>query len=63
MVLVAHSVGGIPAALAADIFPCKTAAIVFLTSSMPDTKNPPAYVVEKVHNNVSVLNVFTKKNI
>ncbi|CAH8349252.1 unnamed protein product [Eruca vesicaria subsp. sativa] len=47
-ILVAHSVGGVPAALAADIFPCKTAAIVFLTSSMPDTKNPPAYVVEKL---------------
>lgn len=53
VVLVAHSVGRIPAAHAADIFPCKTAAIVFLTSSMPDTKNPPAYVVEKVHKNVS----------
>ncbi|CAN7136797.1 unnamed protein product [Brassica rapa subsp. narinosa] len=41
-ILVAHSLGGVPAALAADIFPCKTAAIVFLTSAMPDTKNPPA---------------------
>ncbi|KAF8051834.1 hypothetical protein N665_1662s0007 [Sinapis alba] len=48
VILVAHSMGGIPAALAADIFPCKTAAIVFLTSSMPDTKNPPAYVFEKL---------------
>ena len=48
VILVAHSMGGIPAALAADIFPCNTAAIVFLTSSMHDTKNPPAYVFEKV---------------
>ncbi|CAH2061351.1 unnamed protein product [Thlaspi arvense] len=48
VVLVAHSAGGVPAALAADMFPCKIAAIVFLTSSMPDTKNPPAYVVEKL---------------
>ncbi|CAF2278233.1 BnaA04g13770D [Brassica napus] len=47
-ILVAHSLGGVPAALAADIFPCKTAAIVFLTSAMPDTKNPPAYVIEKL---------------
>ncbi|KFK32712.1 hypothetical protein AALP_AA6G278800 [Arabis alpina] len=46
-ILVAHSMGGISAALAADTFPCKTAAIVFLTSSMPDTKNSPAYVLEK----------------
>ncbi|KAL0897803.1 hypothetical protein Bca101_081764 [Brassica carinata] len=48
VVPVAHSMGGIPAALAADIFPCKTAAFVFLTSVMPDTKIPPAYVVVKL---------------
>ncbi|ESQ46293.1 hypothetical protein EUTSA_v10000487mg [Eutrema salsugineum] len=48
VILVAHSMGGIPAALAADIFPCKVAAIVSLTSSMPDTNNPPAYVFQKV---------------
>ncbi|XP_024013879.1 methylesterase 4 isoform X2 [Eutrema salsugineum] len=48
VILVAHSMGGIPAALAADIFPRKIAAIVFLTSSMPDTRNPPAYVFQKV---------------
>ncbi|KAL1221529.1 Methylesterase 4 [Cardamine amara subsp. amara] len=47
VILVAHSMGGIPAALAADIFPSKIAAIVFLTATMPDTKNPPAYVFEK----------------
>ncbi|KAJ4906072.1 Methylesterase 4 [Raphanus sativus] len=47
VILVAHSMGGISAALAADIFPCKVAAIVFLTSFMPDTRNPPAYVYEK----------------
>lgn len=41
--------GGVPAALAADIYPCKIAAMVFLTSSMHDTKNPPAYTFEKVH--------------
>lgn len=48
VILVAHSMGGIPAALAADIFPCKIAAIVFLAAFMPDTRNPPAYVFEKV---------------
>ncbi|WZZ41061.1 hypothetical protein YC2023_037320 [Brassica napus] len=46
VILVAHSMGGICAALAADIFPCKIAAIVFLTGFMPDTRNPPAYVYE-----------------
>ncbi|XP_010429309.1 PREDICTED: putative methylesterase 6 [Camelina sativa] len=46
VILVAHSMGGIPAALAADTFPCKVAAIVFLTAFMPDTRNPPAYVYE-----------------
>uniref|UniRef100_A0A1J3H7R4 Methylesterase 4 n=3 Tax=Noccaea caerulescens TaxID=107243 RepID=A0A1J3H7R4_NOCCA len=51
VILVAHSMGGIPAALAADIFPRKIAAIVFVTSFMPDTRNPPAYVIDKVHKN------------
>ncbi|CAA7033187.1 unnamed protein product [Microthlaspi erraticum] len=48
VILVAHSMGGIPAALAADIFPRKIAAIVFVTSFMPDTRNPPAYVIDKL---------------
>lgn len=48
VIIVAHSMGGIPAALAADIFPKKIAAIVFVTATMPDTKNPPAYPFEKV---------------
>ncbi|ESQ47002.1 hypothetical protein EUTSA_v10027888mg [Eutrema salsugineum] len=47
VILVAHSMGGIPAALAADIFPRKIAAIVFLTATMRDTRNPPAYAFEK----------------
>uniref|UniRef100_A0A1J3HW09 Methylesterase 4 n=1 Tax=Noccaea caerulescens TaxID=107243 RepID=A0A1J3HW09_NOCCA len=47
VILVAHSMGGISAALAADIFPNKIAAIVFLTATMPDTKNPPSYAYEK----------------
>lgn len=58
-ILVAHSLGGVPAALAADIFPCKTAAIVFLTSAMPDTKNPPAYVIEKVHQQINLLGTIS----
>lgn len=48
VILVAHSMGGIPVALAADIFPRKISAIVFVTSFMPDTRNPPAYVLENV---------------
>ncbi|CAL9233654.1 unnamed protein product [Arabidopsis halleri] len=48
VILVAHSMGGILAAFAADIFACKIAAIVFVTAFMPDTKNPPAYVHEKL---------------
>ncbi|XP_010429306.1 PREDICTED: putative methylesterase 19 [Camelina sativa] len=48
VILVAHSMGGIPAALAAEIFPCKIAAMVFVTAFMPDTRNPPAYVFEKL---------------
>ncbi|CAL9233658.1 unnamed protein product [Arabidopsis halleri] len=45
---VGTSMGGIPAALATDIFPCKIAAVVFLAAFMPDTRNPPAYVFEKL---------------
>uniref|UniRef100_A0A1J3IEK6 Methylesterase 4 n=1 Tax=Noccaea caerulescens TaxID=107243 RepID=A0A1J3IEK6_NOCCA len=41
VILVAHSMGGICAALAADIFPRKISAIVFLTAFMPDTRNQP----------------------
>ncbi|KAJ0230886.1 hypothetical protein HA466_0304270 [Hirschfeldia incana] len=47
VIIVAHSMGGIPSALAADIFPRKIACIVFLTATMPDTKNPPSYPFEK----------------
>ncbi|AEE86759.1 hydroxynitrile lyase like protein [Arabidopsis thaliana] len=47
VVLVAHSLGGIPAALAADMFPSKISVAVFVTSFMPDTTNPPSYVFEK----------------
>ncbi|EFH45270.1 hypothetical protein ARALYDRAFT_490932 [Arabidopsis lyrata subsp. lyrata] len=48
VILVAHSLGGIPAALAADMFPSKISVAVFVTSFMPDTTNPPSYVFEKV---------------
>ena len=48
VVLVAHSMGGISAAFATDIFPHKISAIVFVTSFMPDTTNPPAYVFKNV---------------
>lgn len=47
VIIVAHSMGGIPAALAADISPSKIACIVFMTATMPDTKNPPSYPFEK----------------
>ncbi|CAL9228241.1 unnamed protein product, partial [Arabidopsis halleri] len=48
VILVAHSLGGIPAALAADMFPSKISVAVFVTSFMPDTTNPPSYVFEKL---------------
>ncbi|KAJ4870355.1 Methylesterase 4 [Raphanus sativus] len=48
VVLVAHSMGGICAAFAADTFPHKIAAMVFVTSFMPDTTNPPAYVLKNM---------------
>ncbi|KAJ0260405.1 Methylesterase 7 [Hirschfeldia incana] len=53
VVLVAHSMGGICAAFAADMFPQKIAATVFVTSFMPDTTNPPAYILEKLMTTLS----------
>ncbi|KFK30342.1 hypothetical protein AALP_AA7G249100 [Arabis alpina] len=47
VILVAHSLGGISVALAADMFPSKISVAVFVTSFMPDTTNPPSYVFEK----------------
>ncbi|CAH8389602.1 unnamed protein product [Eruca vesicaria subsp. sativa] len=38
VILVAHSMGGLCSALAADIFPRKVAAIVFLAAFMPNNK-------------------------
>lgn len=48
VILVAHSLGGISAAYAADMFPRKISVAVFVTSFMPDTTNPPWYVFEKL---------------
>ncbi|XP_013746970.2 methylesterase 7 [Brassica napus] len=53
VVLVAHSMGGISAAFATDIFPHKISAIVFVTSFMPDTTNPPAYVFKNMMASIS----------
>lgn len=48
-ILVGHSLGGISVALAADMFPSKISAAVFVTSFMPDITNPPFYVFQKVN--------------
>lgn len=48
-ILVAHSLGGLSVAFAADVFPSKISVAVFVTSFMPDTTNPPSYVFEKVN--------------
>ena len=53
VILVAHSMGGISAAFAADMFPRTISVAVFVTSFMPDTTNPPSYVFEKVHNTIN----------
>lgn len=45
-VLVGHSFGGMSVALAAEEFPEKVAAAVFVTAFMPDCTNPRPYVIE-----------------
>ncbi|CAM0883324.1 unnamed protein product [Alopecurus aequalis] len=52
-VLVGHSLGGLsvvalePVTLAAELFPEKVAAAVFLTAFMPDCMSPPSVVILK----------------
>ncbi|CAD6231250.1 unnamed protein product [Miscanthus lutarioriparius] len=47
-VLVGHSFGGMNIALAAEMFPEKVAAAVFVTAFLPDCSNPRSHVIEKV---------------
>ncbi|CAL4993657.1 unnamed protein product [Urochloa decumbens] len=48
-VLVGHSLGGLSVALAAEEFPGKVAAAVFLCAFMPDCMSPPSHVLEELH--------------
>ncbi|KAL1216463.1 Methylesterase 1 [Cardamine amara subsp. amara] len=52
VVLVCHSTGGLPVAIAMEKFPKKVSVAVFVTAFMPDTKHSPAFVVEKFDNSV-----------
>ncbi|KAL0741824.1 hypothetical protein Bca4012_083337 [Brassica carinata] len=63
VIIVAHSMGGIPAALAADMFPRKIACIVFLTATMPDTKNPPSYPFEKACKSLQFVPSLTQEEL
>uniref|UniRef100_A0A0D9V6L8 AB hydrolase-1 domain-containing protein n=1 Tax=Leersia perrieri TaxID=77586 RepID=A0A0D9V6L8_9ORYZ len=47
VVLVGHSLGGVNVALAAELFPDKIAAAVFLCAFMPDHTSRPSHVLEK----------------
>ncbi|TVU34861.1 hypothetical protein EJB05_16715, partial [Eragrostis curvula] len=47
VVLVGHSLGGVNVALAAEMFPDKVAAAVFLCAFMPDAVARPSHVLEK----------------
>jgi pimeloyl-ACP methyl ester carboxylesterase len=48
VVLVGHSLGGVNIALAAETYPDKVAAAVFLSAFMPDCAAPPSHVLNKV---------------
>ncbi|CAO2170291.1 unnamed protein product [Urochloa humidicola] len=47
-VIVGHSFGGMSVALAAETFPEKVAAAVFVTAFLPDCTNPRSHVIEKL---------------
>ncbi|KAF0918171.1 hypothetical protein E2562_023110 [Oryza meyeriana var. granulata] len=46
-VLVGHSFGGISVALAAETYPEKVAAAVFVAAFLPDCANPPSHPIDK----------------
>jgi pimeloyl-ACP methyl ester carboxylesterase len=48
VVLVGHSLGGVSIALAAEMFPDKVAAAVFLCAFMPGCAARPSHVLEEV---------------
>ncbi|KAF2950730.1 hypothetical protein DAI22_01g208200 [Oryza sativa Japonica Group] len=45
-VLVGHSFGGMSVALAAETFPDKVAAAVFVAAFLPDCANPPSHPID-----------------
>uniref|UniRef100_I1NP02 AB hydrolase-1 domain-containing protein n=1 Tax=Oryza glaberrima TaxID=4538 RepID=I1NP02_ORYGL len=49
-VLVGHSFGGMSVALAAETFPDKVAAAVFVAAFLPDCANPPSHPIDTVIN-------------
>ncbi|XP_064958844.1 methylesterase 3-like [Musa acuminata AAA Group] len=55
VILVGHSLGGLNIALAMDRFPEKIAAAVFVTALMPDSVNPPSYVMDKLKKEKTML--------
>lgn len=55
-VLVGHSLGGLSIALAAEEFPSKVAAAVFLCAFMPDCTLPPSHVLQQVNASVGAFN-------
>ncbi|GFP80940.1 methylesterase 10 [Phtheirospermum japonicum] len=46
-VLVGHSYGGIPIALAMEKFPAKISCAVFVTSYMPNSTHPPGMLIQE----------------
>ncbi|KAK9164357.1 hypothetical protein Syun_005259 [Stephania yunnanensis] len=47
VILVGHSLGGMNVAFAAEKFPEKIFAVVFVSALLPDTSHQPSYVMEK----------------
>jgi pimeloyl-ACP methyl ester carboxylesterase len=60
VVLVGHSLGGLSVALAAETFPDKVAAVVFLCAFMPDCAARPSHVLEKVRHTSCFLPRFER---
>lgn len=48
VILVGHSYGGLPIALAMETFPTKISLAVFVTAYMPNCTDPPAALIQEV---------------
>ncbi|KAJ9184919.1 hypothetical protein P3X46_004604 [Hevea brasiliensis] len=63
VILVGESCGGINVAIAADKYPEKIAAVVFVNAVMPDTDHSPSYALDKTITGWKMGFMFLSENV